>query len=169
MKNSEFAIGGVLAGLTGVAEDDARPARRMTSKRTGEVSELALALKARTMGFMVAKPWGDSELYDLLLGWGRRLWRVQLKCTRVIRSRGYEVQPIHSVYGKGKMAYGTTEIDALVVHIPPCNAWYVLPVKDFVGSKTLRFYPDIESKGARWEKYREAWDLLRCEGAAGSG
>ena len=168
MKNSEFAIGGVLAGLTGVAEDDARPARRMTSKRTGEVSELALALKARTMGFMVAKPWGDSELYDLLLGWGRRLWRVQLKCTRVIRSRGYEVQPIHSVYGKGKMAYGAREIDALVVHIPPCDAWYVLPVKDFAGSKCLRFYPDIECKGARWEKYREAWDLLRREGAAGS-
>ena len=80
MKNSEFAIGGVLAELTGVAEDDARPARRMTSKRTGEVSELALALKARTMGFMVAKPWGDSELYDLLLGWGTRRWRAGAAC-----------------------------------------------------------------------------------------
>ena len=73
---------------------------------------------------------GDSELYDLILGWGTRLWRVQLKCTLVIRSRAYEIQPIHSVYGKGKRAYSAREIDALVVHIPPCDAWYVLPVED---------------------------------------
>jgi hypothetical protein len=161
VKNSVFAKAGVLAGLTGLAEKDDRPARRMTSKRTGEVSEVALALKARTMGFMVAKPWGDSELYDFILGWGKRLWRVQLKCTMVIHSRGYEVQPVHSVYGQGKMAYSAQEIDALVVHIPPCNAWYVLPVETFVGSKNLRFYPDIKCTAARWEKYREAWHLLQ--------
>jgi PD-(D/E)XK endonuclease len=153
------AQSGALAGLTGLAENDERPIRRMTSKRIGEVSEVALALKARTMGFMVAKPWGDSELYDFVLGWKDRLWRVQLKCTLVIRSRAYEVQAIHSVYGKGKRAYRAGEIGALVVHIPPCDAWYVLRVGDFAGSKNLRFYPDIECKAARWEKYREAWNL----------
>lgn len=157
------AMSAILEELTGVAEEDDGPARRMTSKRIGELSEVALALKARTLGFMVAKPWGDSELYDFILGWGKLLWRVQLKCTLVIRSRGYEIQPIHSVYGKGKMAYGAREIDALVVHIPPCDAWYVIPVADFVGSKCLRFYPDIESKAPRWEEYREAWHLLRGE------
>jgi len=78
------------------------------------------------------------------------------------------VQPIHSVYGKGKRAYRAGEIDALVVHIPPCDAWYVLRVEDFVGSKCLRFYPDIECKAARWERYREAWDLLRGEKTIGA-
>jgi PD-(D/E)XK endonuclease len=163
MKKSISAEAEVWAGL---AEDGDRFTRRMTSKRIGEVSETALALKARTMGFMVAKPWGDSELYDFILGWGKRLWRVQLKCTLVIHSRAYEIQPIHSVYGK--RAYSAREIDALVVHIPPCDAWYVLPVEDFAGSKCLRFYPDIECKAARWERYREAWDLLRGEGTAGT-
>ena len=157
------AMSAILEELSGVAEDEEHPARRMTSKRIGELSEAALALKARTLGFMVAKPWGDSELYDFILGWGELLWRVQLKCTLAIRSRGYEIQPIHSVYGKGKMAYGAREIDTLVVHIPPCDAWYVIPVADFVGSKCLRFYPDIESKAPRWEAYREAWHLLRGE------
>jgi hypothetical protein len=28
-------------------------------------------------------------------------------------------------------------------------------------ARSLRFYPDIESRGARWERYREAWDVLR--------
>lgn len=119
MRKSIPAMSAVLAALTGVAEEDDRPARRMTSERIGEISEMALALKARTMGFMVAKPWGDSELYDFVVGWGTRLWRVQLKCTLVIHSRAYEVQSTHSVYGKGKRAYSAREIDALVVHIPP--------------------------------------------------
>ncbi|MGH9502633.1 MAG: group I intron-associated PD-(D/E)XK endonuclease [Terriglobales bacterium] len=167
MKNSRFAEPVVLAGLTGLADDE-RPIRRMTPKRISEISEIGLVLKARTLGFVVAKPWGDSELYDLVLGWRERFWRVQLKCTRVIRSRAYEIQPIHSVYGKGKEAYGAEEIDALVVHIPPCDAWYVLRVGDFLGSKCLRFYPDIECKAARWEKYREAWHLLQGE-AGGEG
>lgn len=159
----------ILGAVTGLAEKDERQIRRMTSKRIGEVSEAGLMLKARTMGFVVALPWGDSELYDLVLGWGERLWRVQLKCTLKIRSRAYEVQPIHSVYGKGKRAYTSKEIDALVVHIPPCDAWYVIPVEDMVGSKCLRFYPDMECKAARWEKYREAWDLLRGEKIVGAG
>src|SRR5882724_6477279 len=61
MKNSAFARAEVLDALTGLAEEDDRPVRRMTSKRIGEVSEAALALKARTMGFMVAKPWGGQR------------------------------------------------------------------------------------------------------------
>jgi hypothetical protein len=28
-------------------------------------------------------------------------------------------------------------------------------------AKNLRFYPDIECECARWEGYREAWDLMR--------
>ena len=67
MQKSILANVGVLAGLAGLADDDDRFTRRMTTKRIGEVSEAALALKARTMGFMVVKPWGDSELYDLIL------------------------------------------------------------------------------------------------------
>jgi hypothetical protein len=75
----------VLAGLTSLAEEGKRQIRRMTPKRIGEVSEVALALTARTLGFMVAKPWGDSELNDFILGSEDRLLRVQLKSTQVIR------------------------------------------------------------------------------------
>src|SRR6266496_3934328 len=43
----------------------------------------------------------------------RRLWRVQLKCTEVVRARGYDVQPIYSIYGQGKMVYTADDIDVL--------------------------------------------------------
>jgi hypothetical protein len=132
------------------------------TKRTGELSEAAFLLKAETLGFHVAKPWGDSEPYDFILDSGHRLWRVQLKCTQVLRARGYDIQPASVSYGKGKIAYTADDIDVLVAHIVPVDTWYVLPVDAFAPRKSLRFYPGIECKCARWEKYREAWDLLRA-------
>jgi len=95
---------------------------------------------------------------------GGRLWRVQLKSTAVGHARGDEVQPIYSVYSGGnggsKAGYTAEEIDVLVVHIGPRNVWYVLPVEVFAPFKNLRFYPDIECKCARWESYREAWQVM---------
>ena len=130
-------------------QKDKKP--RKNSKRSGELSEAAFLLKAR----------GDSDRYDFILDSGSRLWWIQLKSTEVEHSRGYEIQPIYSVYGKGKSVYTADQIDALVVHIAPCNVWYVFPVAVFASNKTLRFFPDAPSKSARWESYREAWHLLR--------
>jgi hypothetical protein len=152
----------VLASLTGVIEDIARK-RRKNPKRTVELAEAAFLLKAQSVGFHVAKPWGDSERYDFILDSGGRLWRVQLKCTERLHARGYEVQPIYGVYGKGKAGYTAEEIDVLVVHIGPRNVWYVLPVEAIVTCKNLRFYPDIACKCARWESYREAWHVTGVE------
>ena len=174
----------------------ARIIKRANTKRKGELSEAAFLLKAASLGFGVAKPWGDSERYDFILdshdhdphendshdhachehashehdshendSHGRaarhRLWRVQLKCTEVARARGYDIQPIYSIYGKGKMVYTADDIDVLIAHIIPLDVWYVLPVERFVPSKSLRFYPDGGCKRPRFEHYREAWYLLK--------
>ncbi len=137
-----------------------RPPIHRNTKRTGELSEAAFLLKAETLGLHLAKPWGDSERYDFVLDTGSRLWRVQLKCTQVLRARGYDVQPTYSIYGKGKIAYTADDIDVLAAYILPLGIWYILPVEVFTPNKSLRFYPDIPCKRARWEQYREAWHLL---------
>jgi hypothetical protein len=103
-----------------------KPIHRNT-KRTGELPEAAFLLKAETLGFHLAKPWGDSERYDFILDTGPRLWRVQLKCTEVVRARGYDVQPIYSIYGKGKIVYTADDIDVLVAHILPLNVGISCP------------------------------------------
>lgn len=41
--------------------------RERTTKRRGEISELAFALAAARHGFGIAKPYGDSERYDIIL------------------------------------------------------------------------------------------------------
>ena len=47
-----------------------RPAsgqHELTTKRRGELAELAFTLKAASLGFGVSKPYGDSERYDVIL------------------------------------------------------------------------------------------------------
>jgi hypothetical protein len=137
------------------------PIHRNT-KRTGELSEAAFLLKAETLGLHTTKPWGDSERYDFILDNGRRLWRVQVKSTEVVRARGYDVQPTYSIYGKGKIAYTADDIDILAVHIPPLDTWYLIPVEAFTPRKSLRLYPDIPCKCAEWEAYRQAWNIVQA-------
>jgi hypothetical protein len=81
----------------------------------------------------------------------------------VLHSRGYEVQPIYGVYGRGKSGYTAGDIDVLVVRIGPVDVYYVLPIAAVALAKNLRFYPDIECKCARWEGYREAWRVMGVE------
>jgi len=134
--------------------------RRANSKRSGEISEAAFLHKAVSLGFKVTKPWGDSERYDFVVDSGKRLWRVQIKCTSALRAGGYHIQPIHFVYGKKKVAYTADEIDVLAAHIAPLNVWYVLPVQALAAGTSLRLYPEGGCERARFEKYREAWHLL---------
>src|SRR5438128_8890814 len=108
----------VLPVLTGAAEREKGWRLRRNPKRAGEISEAAFVLRAHSLGFLVAKPWGDSEKYDFVLDAGSKLWRVQLKSTEVVHARGYEIQPIYSVDGKGKGGYMEEEVDGRVGQIP---------------------------------------------------
>jgi hypothetical protein len=62
----------------------------------------------------VAKPWGDSERYDLIVDSGRRLLRVQMKSTRYAEKQRF------SINARGCAAmYTEEEIDFLAVYILP--------------------------------------------------
>jgi hypothetical protein len=131
-------------------------------KGLGEVSQAAFLLKARTMGYKVAIPWGDSERFDFVV-WARegaRMYRVQVKGTGRLHRRGYEVQPVHSTRRQGKKRYTAKEIDVVAAHVQPLDVWYLLPIGAVGRAKSLRFYPDIESRRPMWEEYREGWEVL---------
>ncbi len=157
----EFSI--ILPWLMAEAEAGAWWKRlRRNPKRLGEVSQAAFLLKARTMGFAVAVPWGDSERYDFMV-WakeGARILRVQVKATGRLYRRGYEVQAVHATRGQGKKRYTARDIDVLAAHVQPLDVWYLLPIAAVGRAKSLRFYPDIECRRPRWERYREAWEVL---------
>jgi hypothetical protein len=112
------------------------------------------------MGMIVSKPWGDSYRYDFVCDTGGDLWRVQVRSTdERFGARGYAVHA--SVY-VGKKIVGLTEkdCDVIVGYIVSRDIWYVVPVKAFVPRKNLWFYPDGSKKGARFEKFRDAWWVM---------
>ncbi len=136
--------------------------RKRNPKRLGEIAEAAFLLKAAGLGLGIAKPWGDSERFDFIVWAGRRgrMRRVQVKSSGRKFGRGYEVQPVYSVAGKGKMELTAEDIDVLAAYVRGLDVWYVLPVRAFAPAKSLRFYPDVDCEGAEWEEYREKWGVL---------
>src|SRR5271169_1279360 len=124
------------------AADEEWERRRSLPKRMGEVSEAAFLLKATGLGLGVAKPWGDSERYDFIVSSAQGvLWRVQVKSTACRYGRGYSANSSCNLGAFGKMEYTAEDIDFLVVHVRPVDAWYVLPVAVFAPIKHLNFYP----------------------------
>ena len=136
---------------------------KLPPKRRGELAELAFLKKAIGMGFLVSKPWGDSDRYDFIVDGGGKRWRVQVRSTEhPFGPRGYGVHA--SVYvGRRIVGLTSEDIDVIVAYIVSLDLWYVVPVEAFEPRKNLWFYPMGSKKGARFEKYREAWWVLKGE------
>jgi hypothetical protein len=127
-----------------------------TQKRHGDVAEARFLAKASSLGFGVAKPWGD-ERYDFILDSGYCFWRVQVKSTRGSKLRGYSV----TIASAGLARYDETQIDFVVTYLVPEDAWYVIPVKMLKGLNSLTFRP--RGRGmSKWEKFREGWSQMAC-------
>jgi PD-(D/E)XK endonuclease len=134
--------------------------RRKNTKITGERSEAAFLNRAASLGFGVAKPWGDSLRYDFILDNGERLYRVQVKATESIRAYAYETRATYTV-GKGRAVYTRADVDFLAAHVVPLDIWYIIPVEVCAPAPMLRFYPHRKARQMRLEPYREAWHLLQ--------
>ena len=132
---------------------------RLDPKKRGELSELAFVYKAASMGFAVAKPYGDSDRFDFIVHSRRHFWRVQVRSTSSLQYGAYQVSA-HTKSNGHAIPYTADEIDFLVVHIVPEDVWFVIPVQAFTPHKTLQLFPQRSARPGRYEKYREAWCLL---------
>jgi hypothetical protein len=132
----------------------------LTGKQLGEIAEAEFIAKAVGMGFVVAKPWGDSEPYDFIVNPKRSFifWRVQVKSAHVVGADGGCSFRAHD---HNQRSYTAEDIDALVVYARPMKAWYVMPVRVVEELKSLMLYPESRGKKSRFEKWREGWETLR--------
>jgi hypothetical protein len=136
---------------------------RNAPKRKGELVEVVFLYKAVSLGFGVAKPYGDSESYDFIVDSRQevagRLLRVQVKSASLMQDDAYRIFAGHRTR-HGGLPYTAAHIDFLAVYIVPEQAWYVLPLVAFAPATSLTFYPHRQPKRARYEEYREAWRLM---------
>jgi hypothetical protein len=130
--------------------------RELTTKRRGELAELAFAFKAATRGFHIAKPYGDSERYDFVLGNEQRFWRVQVKSTTTLLNGLYHLNSHRRLQGRA-VPYHIGEIDFLAAYIFPEDAFFILPIRLIHGRASLLFAP----LGYRTSRARISANLAR--------
>ena len=148
-------VGDLLASAAG---RDKGLMARFTGKRRGEMAEAAFVAKAVSLGFGVAKPWGDSDPFDFIVQWGGRLSKVQVKSAHCVGEDGtYSIR----AHGHDMKAYRADQIDVLVAFVVPLNVWYVFPVRALRRLRFLKLFPSSRKRRSKFEKYREAWGYLR--------
>jgi PD-(D/E)XK endonuclease len=114
-----------------------------------------------SLGFVVAKPYGNIHRYDFIVEGGQKLWRVQVKaCASMLRGL-YNVCTRCSNHSRA-LAYKESELDFVVAYIMPEESWFVLPVREVVRHSSVLLRP-MFPEGVRrdpFAQYREAWHLL---------
>src|SRR4051794_26538532 len=111
----------------------------LTPGRKGAIAETAFAPHATRLGFDVYRPVAEGGRFDLILGVGPRLLRVQCKWGRL---RGDVVAAMLRTNRRAAEGYRTTtytakEIDAFAIHCCELNASYLIPITAVEGQTHL--------------------------------
>lgn len=110
--------------------------------------------RAAEHGLCVSKPWGETARYDFAVEHDGHFVRVQVKSTMFVDRGGYSC----SVRGC-RGPYEGDPFDFLAVYLIPEDLWCIIPAKKVRGQGSVALYPKL--KKSRYERYREAWRLLR--------
>lgn len=133
---------------------------KLSRKQRGEMAEAAFLAVASALGLSVAKPWGESSRYDLIVDASGKLLRVQVKSAH--RAGEYGGYTFHA-HGNSSRVYGPEEIDVLAAYVVPVGAWYLFPVEEFRKYKAMKLFPVSRRRKSKFEKFREAWWYLGVE------
>jgi prevent-host-death family protein len=112
----------------------------LDTNRKGNVAELAIATEAARLGLSVLKPRTEHERYDLVLGIGGQLLRVQCKWGSrkgdIIQAR---LRSSYHSPTKGYVVttYGKSEIDLMAIYCQALDRCYLVPPDVFEGRATL--------------------------------
>lgn len=150
-----------VVGTRSDAELAAARGRELSTKLRGELTELLFYYLATKLGFVLSKPFGDSQRYDFVLDNGKRLFRIQVKCTtHLVENNLYHLNAHRRVNGKA-IAYTLEEIDFFAAYVIPDDSWFILPLQNVLGCTSLMFRKKGDRKPHVYDRYREAWELLR--------
>jgi hypothetical protein len=123
-------------------------------KKRGEWVELLFMTVAAGIGFNVAKPWGETNSYDVVIEHEGRFLRMQVKSTEMWMNGSYLCQ-LHSA---GKNLYTAKTIDYYAIYVLPDDVWYIFPARTLEGMTAVAVTPHKAT--SKYNKYKEAWWLL---------
>lgn len=142
-------------------------------KERGEWVELLFMATAARLGLKVSKPHGDSAHYDVIVGSGEYLYRVQVKSCSHLRTGTYHCLcyyhgPTETPYLASRRPvakqYTKAQTDFVAAYIVPEDAWFIIPIAD-IRTKTMYLPSTSNPNRNRYGQYLEAWHLLgaRCD------
>jgi hypothetical protein len=148
-------------GMAGRAKMAGRKAKVIENKKVrGEWAESLFVARASEHDLPVSKPWGDSNSFDCVVGRPGRFVAVQVKSTIAASKNGKGY--ICSVCSSNR-PYTPGSFDFLAAYVVEEEAWYIVPAREIEGMKALSLW----QPGGKYEKYLEAWQLLREATKAG--
>ena len=152
-----MSLGPILPTSSENLSNELLPELKLDNQHRGELAELAFMRKAASQGFAVAKPWGASDRYDVVVRFEKAFWRVQVKSvsTRSPQRGHYRIKATNR-FG---VPYTADEIDFFAAYVFPEDAWYILPASVVHGRTVVCLTPG--SKRSKNHKYHEAWDLMK--------
>jgi len=127
------------------------------AKERGEWAEVRFLSRAMEQRFRVAKLWGESAPYDLLVEQQGVAHRVQVKST--MRQPKGGAYPCHVPAGKRRV-HMLEEIDFVAAYIIPLDLWYIIPA-GVVAKRKGSIWLAPWRRSSKYERYLEAWHLLR--------
>jgi len=132
------------------------PAAKRDTKTTGDISEARVLTALVEAGYMVSRPFGENQRYDLVIDDGERLQRVQVKTGRL---RGaviaYSCSSSHTHRGGVSARPYFGEVDLIAVYCPQNQKVYVLPENEFVATRAhlrLTEPQNNQSRRIRWAR-----------------
>jgi hypothetical protein len=127
------------------------------AKEREEWAEVRFLSRATEQRFRVAKLWGESAPYDLMVERDGIAHRVQVKST--IRTPKSGAYPCHMPKGK-RLVHMLEEIDFVAAYIIPLDLWYIIPA-GVVAKRKGSIWLAPWRRQNKYERYLEAWHLLR--------
>ena len=137
----------------------AAQARGLGITRRGDLGEVAFVHKAMSLGYVVAKPYGQMHRYDFMVEGGNKLWRVQVKTSTCMRDGRYQLC-VQRITHRRTVAYKKSELDFVVAYLMPTKTWYILPISVVAGRRSFLLAPPGFRGKNSWAQYLEAWHLL---------
>lgn len=102
----------------------------------------------------MAKPWGETAKYDVVVDQDGRFLRMQVKSTEMWIGSSYLCQ----LHACGGILYTAKEIDYFALYVLPDDVWYTVPVKTLEGMGAVTLAP--QNKESKYNRYKENWWLL---------
>ncbi len=106
----------------------------------GNVAELAIATEAAKLGLSVLKPLTEHERYDLVVGLGGKLLRVQCKWAQ---RKGDVIRVSLSTSRRGpngyiRGSYSAAEVDAIGAYCEELNSCFLIPIEEVDGQSAVQ-------------------------------